>query len=254
MWSPLTETLFLGGAGTLAGMAGSAGAIGSLISYPALLAVGIPALPANITQSVAVVGLGIGGSVGSRPELRGARSQLRGWVALTVAGTVAGVALLLLSPGGFFRWLVPFLIAAASVLLLLQPRIYRWQQTRPGGGHRAALPYGLFAVAVYNGYFGAASGVMTLAVLMLTVETRITRANALKNVLLAIGDVIAATAFILFAHIHWGAAIPLGVGFLAGGLLGPAVARRTPEALLRKVIGAAGIVLASWLLIDAARG
>jgi uncharacterized membrane protein YfcA len=254
MWSPVREAVFLAGAGILAGTAGSSGAIGSLISYPALLAVGIPALPANVTNAVAVVGSVLGSSTRSRPELRGAATRVRRWSLFTASGAAVGATLLLLTPGGSFEWIVPFLVAAAAVVLLFQPRIYAWREARSHLDHRTVLPLGLFAVALYEGYFGAASGVMTLALLMLTVETQLPRANALKNVLLGVADFVAAIAFVIFGPVHWSAAIPLGLGFIVGGLIGPTVARRVPADVLRVVISVAGMCLAVWLLVRAARG
>jgi uncharacterized membrane protein YfcA len=254
MWSPVREAVFLAGAGILAGTAGSSGAIGSLISYPALLAVGIPALPANVTNAVAVVGSVLGSSTRSRPELRGSAERVRRWSLFTATGAAVGATLLLLTPGGSFEWIVPFLVAAAALLLLFQPRVYAWRAARSHADHRTVLPFGLFAVALYEGYFGAASGVMTLALLMLTVETQLPRANALKNVLLGVADFVAAIAFIIFGPVHWSAAIPLGLGFIVGGLIGPSVARRVPADILRVVISIAGMCLAGWLLVRAIRG
>ena len=257
VWNPVTETAFLAGAGVLGGLAGSSGAIGSLVSYPALLAVGINPLSANVTNAVAVVGSGVGSILGSRPELRGARSQLVRWSGLMAAGAAVGATLLLVTPGDSFKWIVPFLIAAAAALLLLQPRITTWHRARAAGEARAPSPvlaWDLFTVAVYEGYFGAASGIMTLALLTLTVEARLVRANAYKNAVLWIADVVAAVAFTLFGPVQWAAAIPLGLGFVAGGALGPSIARRVPTAVLRVVIAIAGFALAGWLLFSAARG
>jgi uncharacterized membrane protein YfcA len=251
MWSPVHEAVFLGGAGILAGTAGSSGAIGSLISYPALLAVGIPALPANVTNAVAVFGSVLGSSARSRPELRGTGARVRRWSLFTAGGAAVGAALLLATPRGSFQWIVPFLVAGAAVALLFQPRIYAWREARPHPDHQAVLPYGLFAVALYEGYFGAASGVMTLALLMVTVETQLPRANALKNVLLGVADFVAAVAFIVFGPVHWSAAISLGLGFIVGGLIGPSVARRVPASIWRVTISIAGMGLAIWLLVRA---
>jgi uncharacterized membrane protein YfcA len=253
MWAPVPEAAFLAGAGILAGAAGSAGAIGSLVSYPALLAVGIPALPANVTNAVAVFGSVLGSSTRSRPELRGTGERLRHWAVFTASGAAVGATLLLLTPSDSFEWIVPFLVAGAAVLLLFQPRIYAWRDARPHLDHEAVVPYGLFAVALYEGYFGAASGVMTLALLMLTVETHLARANALKNVLLGVADFVAAVAFIAFGPVHWSAAVPLGLGFIGGGFVGPTVARRVPADILRVVISLLGMCLAAWLLTRAIR-
>jgi hypothetical protein len=256
MWAPVAQAAFLGGAGVLAGAVSSAGAIGSLISYPALLIVGIAPLPANVTHAVAAVGIGIGATVRSQPELRGSGRAIVRWSALAAVGGMAGAALLLLLPGGFFTWLVPFLVATAAVLLLAQPRIYAWRQRRPAAtapprAHRSVLPYGLVGVGTYDGYFGAASGVMTLALLMLTVETKLVRANAYKNAILGASDLVVAICFAIFGPVHWAAVVPLALGFFAGATLGPALARVIPDRVLRLVVAAAGLSLAGWLLAGA---
>ncbi|HTW21887.1 MAG TPA: sulfite exporter TauE/SafE family protein [Mycobacteriales bacterium] len=254
MWAAGPATAFLGAAGILAGICSSSGAIGSLVSYPALLAVGIAPLPANVTNAVAVTGTAFGAAARSRPELRGSGPRLLEWGAVTAAGGAAGATLLLLTPRGSFRWIVPFLVAAGALALFFQPHIYAWRQRREYGDHLRIVPIGLFAFAFYEGYFGAASGVMTLALLMITVETQLARANALKNVLLGVADVVASIAFIIFGPVHWAAAIPLGIGFLLGGMVGPSVARRVPARVLRLTISTAGLCLAGWLLSEAIRG
>jgi hypothetical protein len=119
-------------------------------------------------------------------------------------------------PGRLFRRIVPFLLVFASVALLLQPRISTWREDRFGRIDRYLLPGGLFAVSVYDGYFGAGSGVMVLALLLLTVDQDLRRANALKNVLLGVSDIVAAVGFALFGPVRWTAALPLAVGLLAG--------------------------------------
>jgi hypothetical protein len=259
MWAPVAQAAFLGGAAIVAGAVSSAGAIGSLISYPALLIVGIAPLPANVTHAVALGAIGIGATVRSQPELRGTARTIARWAVFAVAGAITGTALLLLVPGSFFEWIVPFLVALAAVLLLAQPRIQAWRDRRPVGDpapgprrtHRSVLPYGLFGVGAYDGYFGAASGVMTLALLMLTVEPRLVRANAQKNALLGVCDLVAAVSFAIFGPVHWTAVPPLAVGFLVGGTLGPSLARTVSANILRLVIAAAGISLAGWLLATA---
>lgn len=250
MWGPVAEVAFLAGAGGLAGIASSSGAIGSLVSYPALLAVGIPPLTANMTNAVAVTGVGVGASLRSRPELQGTRDSLPRWALIAAAGASVGATLLLNTPGSFFAWVVPFLVAVAALVLLLQPRIH----VRPGAtSTRIAFSYGLFAVALYEGYFGAGAGVLTLAMMLLTIESSLPRANAVKNVLLGVADLVAAVAFTVFGQVRWLAAVPLGIGFLAGGTLGPSVVRRVPVGVMRAVIAAAGFLLATWLLVQAIR-
>jgi uncharacterized membrane protein YfcA len=244
------DDVFLLAAGTLAGTVGSAGGITSLISYPALLAIGIPPLPANVTQAVAFSACLPGSALGSRPELRGQGPWLRRWAALTGAGGVVGVVLLLSTPGHVFDRIVPFLLAIASVVLFLQPRLSRWQEGRPEGRNRFLLPCGLFAVSVYGGYFGAGSGVMVLALLLLTVESNLARANALKNVILGVADVVAAIGLAVFGPVRWAAALPLALGLLAGSRIGPSVTRRVPAGLLRVLAASAGLGLAIELWVS----
>lgn len=248
MTSPAADVLLLA-AGILAGAVGSAGGITSLISYPALLAVGVPPLPANVTQAVAFVTCMPGSALGSRPELRGQWPWIRRWAVVAAAGGAGGVALLLCTPSHLFGRIVPFLLVIASVALLLQPRISTWREGRFGRGDRYLLPCGLFAVCVYGGYFGAGSGVMVLALLLLTVDQDLLRANALKNVILGVADIVAALGFALFGPVRWTAALPLAVGLLAGSLVGPSATRRVPTNALRVVVACAGMGLAIRLWI-----
>jgi uncharacterized protein len=244
-----TDQLLLVGAGLLAGAIGSAGGITSLISYPALLAVGIPPLPANVTQAVAFTACLPGSALGSRPELRGQASFLRRWGMVTVAGGVVGLVLLLATPNHIFSRIVPYFLAAASIALLLQPRIAKWQDKNPDRTHRLLLPLGLFAVSVYSGYFGAGSGVMVLALLLLTVDRDLARTNALKNILLGVADAVAAIGFAVFGPVRWFAALPLAIGLLGGSMVGPSVTRRVPGRVLRVVVAMIGMGLAIRLWI-----
>jgi uncharacterized membrane protein YfcA len=232
--------------GVLAGIVGSSGGITSLISYPALLAIGIPPLPANVTNVVALVGSFPGAALGSRPELRGQSSWLRQWATVAAAGGALGVALLLLTPSQVFDRLVPYLLLLASVALLFQPRLTRWHDTH-SRGRRATLGWGLFAVSVYSGYFGAGAGVMVLALLLMTVDQDFPRANALKNMILGVSSVVAAIGFLIFGPVHVGAAASLGVGDLVGSFFGPSVARTIPGNVLRIIAAIFGAGLAVWL-------
>ena len=243
------DIALLAGAGVLAGATGSAGGITSLISYPALLAVGIPPLPANVTNAVALVGSFSGSALGSQPERRGQWSWLRRWALLIAAGSAGGVALLLATPNRVFTRIVPFLLLAAAATLFFQPRISTWRSARRDGGG-ALLPVGILATAVYSGYFGAGSGVMVLALLLVTVDTNLPRANALKNMLLGFADVVAAVAFILFGPVHGVPAAALGGGLLVGSVLGPAFTRRVPGTVVRVLAALAGVGLAVWFWVS----
>jgi uncharacterized protein len=237
------------GAGVLAGMVGSAGGIASLISYPVLLAVGIPPKPANVADTIAFVACLPGSALGSRPELREQGRQVLRLVPLAIAGTAAGAVLLLLTPAGVFERIVPFLVAFAAVALLIQPRVSAWLEKHPGSGGRFWAQCGLLAVWVFDGYWGVGAGVMALAVLVLAVEKDFARANALKNVLLGVADVACSIVFILYGPVHWAAVVPLGVGVLAGSRVGPSLTRRIPAGVLRIVVAFIGLGLAAdlWL-------
>jgi len=231
---------------------GSAGGITSLVSYPALLAVGIGPLAANVTNAVAGVTLGIGSTLNSRAELSDQWQRLRRWAPLCVAGGSAGALLLLLTPSTVFDWVVPFLVAGASLALLAQRRLTSWRQARPRGRGEAVAIVAVAGVAIYSGYFGAGAGIMILAVLLVLLEHDLARANALKNTLLTVTDAVPAVIFALAGRVVWLAALPLALGLFAGGIVGPVVARRAAPGLLRVGIGLCGFGLAAWLLVRAA--
>jgi uncharacterized membrane protein YfcA len=248
----LGQVAVLGAAGFVAGLCGAVAGLASLVSYPALLAAGLPPLVANVTNTVALVLSSVGSSAASRPELRGQAGRVRRLLAITVAGGLAGAALLLFTPPGVFKLVVPVLIAAASVLLLAQPRLVR----RTAGRLREtglAVSAAMFGVAVYGGYFGAGAGVLMLALLAVSVPETLVRLNALKNVCLGAANAVAALSFVLLGPVRWGAALPLAAGFLLGGALGPWVVRRLPPDPLRIGIALAGLVLAAALTLDALR-
>ncbi|MGB6772709.1 MAG: sulfite exporter TauE/SafE family protein [Candidatus Dormiibacterota bacterium] len=236
-------------AGVLAGVVGSAGGITSLISYPALLLVGIPALPATVTNSVALVACWPGSALSSRPELRGQLPWLRSWIPVVAAGSTVGAALLLSTPPGLFARVVPFLVALAALALLFQPKLSDWQQGQVIPGNQFLLPFGLFSLSAYNGYFGAGAGVMILALLLVLVNQQFAQANALKNMLVGAASVVAAVAFVFFGPVKWTAVAPLSIGLFIGSTIGPLLARRIPGNWLRVVVALTGLGLAVrlWL-------
>jgi uncharacterized membrane protein YfcA len=246
---PLTDLAWLVLAGIGAGLAGSAAGLASLVSYPALLAVGLPPVPANVTNSVALVGSGVGSALGSRPELRGQTRRLRRLGLVALAGGAVGAALLLLTPPDTFAAMVPVLIGAAALAILVQPRPQFLQQMHHGGDSPALLG-GIFLAAVYGGYFGAAAGVVILALLIAATGDILARSNALKNAVLALANGVAALTFVFVGPVEWAAVVPLGIGCLIGGRLGPMLVRRSPAGALRVFIGLAGLALAVKLGID----
>jgi uncharacterized membrane protein YfcA len=251
------EFVFLVLAGVGAGLTGSIAGLASLISYPALLLTGLPPVAANMTNTVALVLNGVGSVSASRPELTGqGRRVLRLGIAGLLGGATGG-ALLMLTPSEAFEKLVPGLIAGACVALLfarppsqLAAEGAAEQQVHP---HRDPwwLPLGTFAVAIYGGYFGAAAGVMMLAMFLLTTGEGLPRGNALRNVVLGIANGVAAVGFVVLGSVAWAAALPLAIGLFIGGRLGPGIVRRAPQTLLRRIIALAGIGLAIHLAIQA---
>jgi uncharacterized membrane protein YfcA len=247
----LGDTVFLVAAGVLAGVVGTAGAITSLVSFPALLIAGLPALGANIANIVAITTTWPGSALSSRPELSGRAPWLWRYGGIAALGGGIGTALLLATPSAAFGRIVPFLLAAGSLALLLTPQL-RTLAGRASGTHREPgwMPGGLLLICVYNGYFGAGAGVMTLALLLIASDPRLPVANALKNMLVGVATLVAAAGLVLFAPVPWDAAVPLGAGAFLGAVIGPRVTRRLPERALRFAVAAVGIGLAVQLWLS----
>ena len=235
-------------AGLAGGIASSTAGLASLFTYPALLATGLGPIAANVTNTVSLVSASVGAVSASRPELTGQGARLRLLGPAAVLGGAAGAGLLLLTPDATFERIAPWLIAGASLLLLFGPR----PTGRSGEGHGGpGLALGVFAVAVYGGYFGAAAGVVLLALLLTTTSDGLAVSNAVKNVMLGLANSVAAVAFAVAADVDWLAVLPLAAGLLAGGRLGPVLVRRAPAEIVRVVIAIVGLGMAIKLAIDA---
>lgn len=247
--------LFVAGIG--GGLTGSIAGLASLVTYPALLAYGLPAVTANVTNTVALVFSSTGSVWGSWPELR---DQLARVLRLSLAGMVGGAVgglLLLETSADSFEKVVPWLIATASAAILLRRRLVAAavEANHPSAtvGHHAGWGF-LAAVAVvgiYGGYFGAGAGVMLLALLLFATGEPLPSANGVKNAVLGCANGVAAVGFVFFGDVRWAVVAPLGLGLLIGGRVGPIVVRRSPAGPLRIVIAIAGIGLAIKLGIDA---
>jgi uncharacterized membrane protein YfcA len=237
-------------AGFAGGLIGSVAGLASLVSYPALLAVGLSPLSANVSNTVALVFGGVGSVAGSTVELRGQRAAARRLGAIAIAGGICGGLLLLATPAGAFVRIVPWLIAGASLAILIP----RGSAPAEPARHAAwTLGGGVFLIGVYGGYFGAAAGVLLLALLLTVTDESLARANAMKNLLTGLANAVAAVAFVAFGPVRWWAIVPLAIGFLVGGRLGPVIVRNAPPGPLRALIACAGVALAIHLGVDAYR-
>jgi uncharacterized protein len=243
-------------AGIGAGLVGSVAGIASLISYPALLAAGLPPVTANISNTVAMIFQGAASIHGSMPELRGERQRqlARRLVAWAVLGGTVGGILLLKTPSGAFARIVPVLIGCSALAILIPRRPIRPElPTAHGAGESLALRIGVFLIGIYGGYFGAAAGVMLLALLLTLTDETLPRSSAVRTVLLSSANVVAAGYFIAFGDVRWSAVLPLALGLMVGGRIGPMVLRRAPAGPVRVVIALAGLALAIRIGLDAYR-
>ncbi|MDT8912491.1 sulfite exporter TauE/SafE family protein [Amycolatopsis sp. PS_44_ISF1] len=231
-------------AGVGAGLTGATAGLASLVSYPALLAAGLPPLSANMTNTVAMLGTTVGAATGARPELKGQARRLLPLGLITTAGGGCGSLVLLLTPSGAFTQVVPGLIGGASLVLMAGPRLRR---RAAHAGHRGIGPVtggAAFLVGVYGGYFGAAAGVLMLALLTTAWNQPLARANAAKNVATGAANLIAAVVFGFTGEVDWPAALVLGLGSVGGSWLGSVLVRYLPANPLRIAIGIGGLVLA----------
>jgi uncharacterized protein len=227
-------------AGTINTVVGS----GTLITFPVLLAFGYAPVTANVTNSLGLVPGSASGAYGYREELRGQWRRTGRLACGSVIGGICGAVLLLVLPASAFKAIVPGFIAVALVLVVVQPRLTAWLDARgrertPDAGPAVLL--GVFAAGVYGGYFGAAQGILLLAILGLGLPESLQRVNAVKNVLAGLVNLVAAVVFVIVAHIAWGAAVALAVGAALGGVIGARVGRRLPPAVLRAVIVVVGL-------------
>ena len=243
-------------AGVAAGTINTVVGSGTLITFPTLLAFGVPPVTANVSNTIGLVPGSVSGAVGYRRELRGQRSRvLRLCVASLVGGT-AGALLLLRLPARAFTAIVPALILLGIVLVLFQPRISAWVARRhealggmPHHGTWWVWP-GVLLTGVYGGYFGAAQGVLLMAVLGTGIDETLQRLNAVKNVLAAVVNAIAGLIFAFVADVDWRIVLLIGVGSLIGGQLGATVGRRLPAGVLRVVIVVVGLVALTVFLLS----
>jgi uncharacterized membrane protein YfcA len=258
------QLLLLAAAALLAGAVNAVAGGGSLLSFPALLAVGYPAITANVTNSVALTPGYFGGTLGYRRELAGQRRRILALGATSAVGAVVGAFLLLLSSPELFERIVPWLIFLACGLLAVQTRLARLVRARRAGNgdpapsnparsdrHTAPLFATQFLAAAYGAYFGAGVGIMMLAILGIFLTDSLQRLNALKGLLSFLISLVAAVYFALLAEVSWVAVAVMAVASLLGGQLGVLVARRLNDQVLRWLVIAFGVAVGLRLLLAA---
>ncbi|MFL6125671.1 sulfite exporter TauE/SafE family protein [Actinophytocola sp.] len=239
-------------AGFLAGGINTVVGSGTLITFPVLLGLGYPPVVANVSNSLGLVPGSVTGAIGYRRELTGQGRRLVRFGAVTVVGAVAGALLLLVLPPDAFESVVPVLIVLALVLVLLQPFVQRWLAKRspdrhPHGG--IPLLLGVFATAVYGGYFGAAQGVILVALMGILMDETLQRVNGIKNVFVATANLVSGVVFVFVADVDWLVVGLLAGGSILGGLVGARIGRRLRPSWLRATIVVVGSVAIVQLIV-----
>ncbi|MFG1998436.1 sulfite exporter TauE/SafE family protein [Spirillospora sp. NPDC048911] len=237
-------------AGVAAGGINTIVGSGSLITFPTLVALGYPPVVANVSNNIGLVPGSVTGAYGYRRELKGQRERLLRLGTASFTGALIGGALLLGLPASAFKIIVPVLIVIALVLVVVQPRLQAWMLARRENHHPHGGPWlwvGVLAAGVYGGYFGAAQGIVLIAMLGIALDDDLQRVNAAKNVLSGVVNSAATLLFIgmsIFGNtrIDWRAVLLIALGSTVGGVLGAKVGRRIPPLVLRGVIVVVGLV------------
>jgi uncharacterized membrane protein YfcA len=252
-------------AGVAAGAFNTVVGAGSLISFPTLLAVGLPPVVANVSNTTGLVPGGISGTWGYRRELAGQAPRAVPLVAASMLGAVVGAVLLLVLPEAAFATIAPALVLLGSVLVAVQPLVARWFRSRaaarrpaatPGAAADASVPplprpltvlTGL--LGVYGGYFGAGQGVILVALVGLGVDADLQVVNAMKNLAVTAGNATAAVVFLFIAPVNWIAVLLIALGSVAGAHVGARVGRRLPASVLRAAVVTMGLIVAGRLVL-----
>ncbi len=247
------DGLLVVAAGLFAGTINTIVGSGSLVTFPTLLAIGYPPVTANVSNTIGLVFGSFSGTVGYRRELTGQRRRSLVLGSASLTGGITGAVLLLTLPSSVFDAVVPVLIVFACALVVAQPRLGRFVAERrraPVEHGGAVLWIGIFLTGVYGGYFGAAQGVILLALLGIFITDHLQRLNAVKNVLALIANGVAAAVFVFAADVAWEVAALIAVGSIVGGQLGAHAGRRLPEGWLRVLVVVVGVIAAVRLVID----
>jgi uncharacterized membrane protein YfcA len=249
--SPL-HALAIFAAGLAAGTVNVIVGSGSLITFPTLLALGYPPVLANVSNTVGLAPGNASAVVAYRRELVGQRPRLIKLGSASLVGALVGAVLLLALPHSVFKAAVPVLIALAAVLMAVQPRVRAALEERgPRKIHGGApLIIGVFLTGIYGGYFGAAQGVILIALLAIFIDDDLQRLNGTKNVLALVANTVAALLFIATTHIAWPVAGLVAAGSIIGGQIGGRYGRRIPAVVFRWVVVLGGLGVAAVLAVE----
>jgi uncharacterized membrane protein YfcA len=244
------EAVALLGAGIAAGAINAVVGSGTLITFPTLLAFGYAPVLANVTNNIGVLPGSVTGAWAYRRELAGQRARVLRLAGMSIAGGAIGAVLLLELPESAFDAVVPALILLACVLVMIQPWLSRKVAQRDVAVAHGGPPVlgGVFLTGIYGGYFGAAQGVLLVAILGIFLDDDLQRLNAVKNVLAGLVNAVAAIVFVAVSEVAWGAAAMIAIGSTAGGQLGGMFGRRLSPAVLRGIIVVVGVTAAVRLL------
>lgn len=247
------EVVVLFVAGTLAGTINAVVGSGSLITFPALLALGYPPVLANVTNNVGMVPGSVASTITYRRLLAGQWKHLSVIATFSAAGGVAGALLLLQLPAEAFRMIVPALIVIALLLVVFGPIVKSWSAAHANRPNQPEKKAPLFTAAaltgVYGGYFGAAQGVLLLGFLPLLIKGGLQRANAYKNVMAGAANFSAALVFVAFSEVAWWAALVIAVGAFLGGTLGGRYGQKLPQSVYRVFIVIVGVAALSYFVV-----
>jgi uncharacterized protein len=239
-------------AGGVAGAINAAVGSGTLVTFPVLLAVGYSPLVANVSNTLGLVPGSVAGAFGYREELREHRRRVMEFGCASLTGGVVGAVLLLSLPDSAFEVIVPVLVAAAVILVAVQPLLSQRLSTDRESRRRHAGPGllgAIFATGVYGGYFGAAQGVILLGIMGLLLPYGLQELNAIKNVLAGLVNAVAAVVFVFFAHPAWAPVVLIAAGSAVGGTLGAKVARRLAPSRLRAIVVVVGLAAFVQLIL-----
>lgn len=239
----VVAALWAGGINTVVGS-------GTLVTFPVLLAIGVPPLTANVSNSLGLVAGGISGTAGYLPELKGLGELVRRLAPMSVLGAITGALLLLVLPPEAFEAIVPVLIGLGLVLVVTGPRLQAWARSKHEegaampAGHLAALMGGVLLAGVYGGYFGAAQGIILIGLLSTLASAPLQALNGLKNVLGTIVNAVGSVVFLVVSPelIDWRIVGLVAIGAFVGGILGATLGRRLPAPALRAVIVVVGLI------------